>query len=129
VTAAPGAGPGRERGQASVELALVLPAIAILLLAALQVVVVMRDAVALTAASRAAARRAVVEPVAPEVRAAAVAETRLAASRLSVVVGGDRRPGGLATVVVTYRSPTAVPLVGAFVGDIELRERITVRCE
>jgi Flp pilus assembly protein TadG len=109
-----------------VELALVLPLLAVVVLVVLQVVVVMRDAVALTAAARAAARRAMVDTDAGGLRAAAAGETRLRPDRLTVTVGGDTAPGGYATVVVRYRSPTDVAVVGAFVGDIDLTERFVV---
>jgi hypothetical protein len=33
------------------------------------------------------------------------------------------------TVVVTYRSPTDVPLVGALVGDVTMHERFVGRSE
>lgn len=118
--------PRSDRAQATVELALVMPVVAVLVLVVLQVVVVMRDSVALTAAARAAARRAMVDPGPASVRAAAVGETRLSPARLSVSIGGSTEPGGYATVTVRYSSPTDVPLVGAFVGDVALSERFVV---
>jgi hypothetical protein len=45
-----------------------------------------------------------------------------------VAVGGDRRPGGLATVAVTS-SPTGLPIVGRVLAGIELRERLVARVE
>jgi len=113
-------------GQATVEVALALPLVAVVLLVVLQIALVERDAVALTAAARAAARRVMVDPGVAGARDAAVRETRLDARRLSVTVSGDTAVGGYATVVVRYRSPTDVPLVGSFVGDVELGERFVV---
>lgn len=117
---------GSERGQASVELALVLPVVAVVLLVVLQLVVVFRDRVALTGAARAAARRAMVDPSPAAARAAAIGETSLRSDRLAVSVSGDPGSGGVVTVTVRYRSPTDVPVVGRFVGDVELIERFTV---
>ena len=50
----------RQRGQATVELALALPLVCLLLLAVLQVAVVARDRLAVEHAARAAARAAAV---------------------------------------------------------------------
>jgi Flp pilus assembly protein TadG len=114
-----------DRGQATVELALILPIVAITLLVVLQLMSVIRDDVALVEAARAAARRAMVEPDEASVRAAAATGTRLDPSRLSVSLSGDRSTGGQVTVVVTYRAPTDVPIVGRFVGDVHLSQRFT----
>lgn len=115
-----------EGAQATVELALVLPLVAVFVLVVLQVVVVMRDSVALTAAARAAARRAMVDPTPASARSAALGETRLSPDRLTVALGGSTAPGSYATVTVRYSAPTDVPLVGALVGDIALQERFVV---
>lgn len=115
-----------ERAQATAELALVLPLVVIVLLVAMQVVLVMRDAVALTSAARAGARRAMVDPSPGMVRAAVTGETALVTRRFGVDIAGGAGAGDMVTVTVTYRSPTDVPIVGAFVGDVELRERFTV---
>jgi hypothetical protein len=45
-----------------------------------------------------------------------------------VEVGGQPRAGGLAEVTVELR-PVAVPVVGAAVSRVRLRERIVVRVE
>lgn len=115
-----------ERGQATAELALILPVVAVVVLVVWQMVVVFRDRVALTGAARAAARRAMVDPSPAATRSAAAAETSLRRDRISVTVGGDPGPGGLVTVTVRYRSPTDVAVVGRFVGDVDLVERFTV---
>lgn len=118
-----------ERAQATVELAVALPLVAVILLVVLQLTVVARDAVALTASARAAARRVMVVAEPSAALTAATTETRLDPRRMSVQVSGDTAPGGYATVLVRYRSPTDVPVVGAFVGDVELRERFVVMRE
>lgn len=113
-------------GQSTVEVALAVPIVVVILLVVLQVAVVVRDAVALTAAARAGARRAMVVPNQSAVLAAASGETRLRRDRLRATVSGDPGPDGFVTVVVSYRSPTDVPLVGAFIGDVDLSERLVV---
>lgn len=115
----------RDRGQATVEFALLLPLVVVVVLVVLQILSVARDAVALTAAARAGARAAMVEADVGAIRAAAAGETRLAPGRLTLAVRGAA-PGGLVVVTATYRAPTDVPLVGAFVGDVTLTERFTV---
>ncbi len=37
--------------------------------------------------------------------------------------------GGDVTVTVTYHAPTSVPLIGAILGDVELRASSTFRVE
>ena len=115
----------REQGQATVELALLLPLLALVTLAVVQVGLVARDQVALTHVAREAARAAVVDPSSASVRAAAERASSLEPGRLRVVVRGDVD----VTVVVTYRSPTEVPLVGRLVGDVTLTERFSGRRE
>lgn len=111
------------------ELALLLPLLVTLLLGVVQVGLVVRSAVATTQAARAAARAAIVDPSTGSVTAAARAATALPSSRLVVTVGGDRRPGGWAVVIVRYRDPTDVPLVGRLVPPVTLVERLVVRVE
>ena len=115
----------REQGQATVELALLLPLLALVTLAVVQVGVVARDRVALTHVAREAARAAVVDPSPAEVRAAAVEASSLDPARLRVVVRGDHE----VTVVVTYRSATEVPLIGRLVDDVTFTERFVGRAE
>ena len=108
------------------ELALLLPVVAVALLLVVQVGLVMRDRVLVVDATRTAARAVAVDPT------SAAARTALrdagAPQGLRVAVSGDRRPGGLVTVSVTG-SPTAVPIVGRVVAGVELREHLTVRVE
>ncbi len=50
-------------------------------------------------------------------------------NRLTVELGPQRARGQLVEVVVRYRSPTEVPIVGRFVDDVELRATAVVRLE
>ncbi len=118
-----------ERGQATVELAAVLPFVAVLLLVVVQVGVVVRAQVLVVHAAREGARAAAVDPSPAAAATAAAASGELAPNRLRVDVEGAGRPGGDVTVTATYRVETQVPLVGALVGDVEVRGTATMRVE
>lgn len=123
------AGAGRDRGQSSVEVALLLPFVALLLLAVVQVGLVARDQVLVVHAAREAARAAAVDAADGAARDAAASATDLSPARFSVEVSGRGEAGTRVEVVVRYRSETAVPLVGRLVGDVELTGRATMRVE
>jgi len=118
-----------DRGQAAVELALVLPVVLLLVLAALQVGLVARDVVLVQHAAREAARAAAVDGDVSRIRAAAVEGSGLPADRLEVTVSARGEPGTTVTVTVRYRSPTDVPLAGALVADRVLDASATMRVE
>ncbi len=119
----------RDEGQASVELALVLPLVIILLLVVVQVGLVVRDQILVVHAAREAAREAAVDPAPDAPRRAALASSTLAGDRLTVTSTGRGPAGSRVRVEVAYRSPTALPLVGAAVGDLTLRAAVTMRVE
>jgi len=118
-----------ERGQATVELALVLPLVVALVLLVLQAGLVGRDQVLVVHAAREAARVAAVDADAGAPSAAARAATPLDGSRLRVTVGPRGGPGSIVRVEVSYRCPTDVPLVGRFAGDVELHASAAMRVE
>ncbi|HVE47656.1 MAG TPA: TadE/TadG family type IV pilus assembly protein [Acidimicrobiales bacterium] len=122
------AGKGDE-GQAAVELALVLPLVALLLLAVVQVVLVVRDQVLVVHAAREAARAAAVDPSAGVARKAALAGAPLAGDRLSLELSGREKDSGQVAVVLAYRSPTRAPVVGALLPDIVLHAQASMRRE
>lgn len=113
-------------GQATVETALLLPVVAMALLAVIQVGLIVHSRVMVTHAAREAARAAAVGEPSGAVTDAAVAAGGLAPQRLDVSVGSG---GGRVTVTVRYDAPTSVPLVGALVGDVELVASATMRRE
>ena len=119
----------REGGQATVEVALLLPLVATMLLGVIQVGLVVRDQVLVTHAAREAARAAAVDPTEAVAREGAEAGARLDSSRLDVELSGSAEPGGRLTVTVRYRSPTTVPLVGQLLGDRTLTAGATMRVE
>lgn len=123
-----------ERGQATVELVLLVPVFVLLALSVVQAGVVVRDRLLVAHAAREGARAAAVEPTTGAATAAAQAATGLDPARLGVAVtvisvpGGDGS-GGRVAVTVHYRAPTRVPLVGILVPDIDLSSRIVARIE
>lgn len=116
----------KDRGQSTVEFALVLPLVLILLLGLLQVGLLLRDQLLVSSAAREAAREAAVSADSGRIEAAAV---RSAPNlELTVTVsGGDRR--GDAIKVLVAAPPTQLPLVGAFVSGRTLRASATMRLE
>ena len=129
MTARPREGVDHERGQAAVELALVLPLVVLLLLAVVQVGLVVRDQVLVVHAAREAAREAAVDEHPAAATKAAEDAAGLRRSRLDVAVADRGKPGSRVRVTVRYRAPTDVPLVGALVGDVALRGTATMRVE
>jgi Flp pilus assembly protein TadG len=119
----------REGGQATVEVALLLPLVATMLLAVVQVGLVVRDQVLVTHAAREAARAAAVDPTLDVAREGAEAAARLDPARLDVDLAGSTDPGGRLSVIVRYRSPTDVPLVGQLIGDRTVTAEATMRVE
>lgn len=120
----------RDTGQATVELVLVLPVLVVACLAVVQVAAVARRGVLVAHAAREAARAAAVEAddlAAPAAaRAAAARAAGLDADRLEVTV---MRDDTVVVVVVRYRDPTDVAVVGRLVGPVTLQERVTMRRE
>jgi Flp pilus assembly pilin Flp len=118
-----------ESGQATVELALVLPLVALFLLAVVQVALVARDTILVVHAAREAVREAAVDPSRAGARRAAEVGSGLSGPRLAVDVVRRGAPGGQVEVRVTYRAPTDVPLIGKLVPDVELSTRAIMRVE
>lgn len=119
----------RERGQATVELALVLPLAVLMALIVVQLGVVAKDLLLVHHAAREAARAAAVEPTQAAARAAAVGSTSLDPGRVSVSLEGGGSTGDRTTAIVVYRAPTSVPLIGPLLPDVTLRAGVTMRVE
>lgn len=117
---------GEARGQATVEFALVLPLLLGLLLFVVQVGLVVRDQIMVVNAAREGARTAAVDPSAGSVRRDVLASGALDPARTSVALDTGTRT---VTVTVTYRSTTRVPVIGALVGDLTLRQATTMQRE
>lgn len=116
---------GRERGQATVEFAFVLPLLVLALLAVVQVGLVVRDQLGVVHAAREAARAASVDPDTD--RAARAAHRTLPGADVSV----SSRPkvGGEISVTVHYTSVTDLPLVGVLFPDPDLHATSVMRVE
>jgi hypothetical protein len=119
----------REDGQATVELALCLPVLAVIALVLLQVAVVVRDQVLLTHAVREAAREVAVSADPAAARRAAVSSGSLDGDRLTLTITGRGRPGSRAVIEARYASPTDLPIVGRLLGDLEIRAFAAIRVE
>ena len=120
-----------DEGQAAVEVALVLPLVALLLLLLVQVGLLVRDQVLVVHAAREAARAAAVDAGDGVATGAALTATGFEQDRIhtTTTADGGRRAGGTVRVEVTYRAPTDVPLVGGLLGDPTLRATAAMRIE
>ena len=116
---------GGDSGQTTAELALLFPVVFLLALCLVQAARVLRDDLALSSAAREAARAASLDPD------PARAERAAAAVLPGATVRSDPRPavGQLVTVTVSYRSATALPLVGPLLPDPVLTARAAMRVE
>ena len=120
---------GPDRGQSTVELALALPVVVLLLLVLLQVALVGRDVVLVAHAAREGARAAATNDDPDAARTAAEASAGLDPDRMEVDVTERGGPGTRVGVVIRYRVRTDVPLVGRFLGDRTVVTRVTMRVE
>ena len=111
------------------ELALVLPLVMMLLLAVVQLGLLVRDQILVVHAAREAVREAAVDPAPDAARRAALASSTLTESRVTVSATGRGAVGSRVRVDVAYRAPTAVPLLGAALGDLTLTASATMRVE
>lgn len=118
-----------ERGQSTVEFALCLPLVAVLVALVLQVGVVAVDMGRLWHAAREAARVAAVTGDREAIRRAA--ETAgVDLQRLSVdPVGPDRAQGAPVTVDVRHDPAASIPLVGRLLDGVSLTASATMRIE
>lgn len=114
-----------QAGQTTVELALIFPVVLLLILVLVQAALILRDQLALTGAAREAARAASLDP--DPARAERAAAAVLPGATVSF---GPRPPvGELIRVSVSYRSPTALPLVGPLLPEPVLVARAAMRVE
>lgn len=121
--------PSADGGQSTVELALVLPVLLVLVLGIVQVGLVVRDHVRVVHAAREGARAAAVSSDPAAAEQAVAANAGLAPDRLRVVTSGRGARGSAVTVSVTYRASTDLPLVGPLLPDLELDAAATMRVE
>ncbi len=115
----------RERGQATVEFALLLPVVVMAALAVIQVALIVRDHVSTVHAAREAVRAASVDPD----PGAATRAARRVLARAKVHVGARPPVGEQITVEVDFVSRTRLPLVGALFPDPTLEATAVMRVE
>ena len=115
----------RDIGQATVELALCLPLLFMFLLGIVQLVVVVRDQMAVQLAAREAARAAsVAEPSGASAQGAA---ERAVALRPLIV--GTNSAIDTITITVSHVTRTDVPMIGALLPDITVSATATMALE
>lgn len=119
-----------DHGQSTVEFALVLPLVVLVAMFIVQAGLVVRDQVLVTHAAREAARAAAVsdaDRLDAALRAARQAGD-LEEDRLGVTVS-MLEGGSSVRVVVSYRSPTDLALVGSLVPDVNLDASVVMQVE
>ncbi len=117
-----------ESGQATVELALCLPALALVFAGLVETSMVAVDQVRVWHAAREAARASAVDPDPAAAREAA--QAGLSDVEVSVEPGPEERtPGGATKVHVSYAYDSRVPLIGTVFERIVLEADATMRIE
>lgn len=122
-----GARPTRQ-GQATVELALLMPLLMVMALFLAQLALAARDQIMVTHAAREAARAVAVGNDAAVARSAALAAARLDPRRLRVHVEELTGTGNVA-VRLDYRSPVRFAPLGIVLDDLVLSGEATMRSE
>lgn len=121
-----GKNPCNDRGQAAVELALVLPIVCLMFLALIQVGLVVHSQLLVVHAAREGARAAAVDARSGAAEVAVWGGTPLEVDRTKVdsVIQGDR-----VVVKVRYQFAADLPIIGALVKDRELSASATMQIE
>ena len=119
-----------DHGQSTVEFALVLPLVALVVLFIVQAGCVVRDQVLVSHAAREGARAAAVSD-ADRTGAAIVAAKRAGELRVDQISGEVTMLEGGETVrvVISYRSVTDMPIIGILLPDIDLHATVVMRVE
>jgi Flp pilus assembly protein TadG len=115
----------QDHGQATVELALCLPLLCLFLLGIVQLVVIVRDQLAVQLAAREGARAAAV--AASPARAAEASANGAVTLRPLLVTTASS--GAAVTVTVSHITHTDVPLIGALLPDITVTADATMALE
>lgn len=114
-----------HRGQAAVEIALVMPVVVVFMLLILQVGLVVREQIALIHACGAAARAASISD-SPSAAASSVFSASSFGDRAGIAV---TTKNGLVTVDVVFNHPTDLAIVGLFLPDLTLRASATYQLQ
>lgn len=118
-------GGGRDRGQAAVEFAIALPLVVVLLLGVIQVVVVVRDQIAVELAAREGARAGSVA-ASPAAAASAAAGRATELSPLDVTTSAT---DDHVTVSVSFTSRNRLPILGIAIRDVDVSASVTMARE
>jgi len=118
-----------EEGQATAELALLLPVILIIVLAVGQLALIWRSQLLVTQAAREAARIGAVSADPAAIGAAARRASGLDPSRVEVTIVERGAPGGLIVVRVRYFPVDQLPIVGAATGSVVVSATATMLVE
>ncbi len=116
-----------ERGSATVELALLVPLVLVLLLAVVEVAAAARTQIELIAAAREGVRVAAVNPDPARALAAAQAVLGERGDDARIRVHRPHIVGRSAEVTVTYERRSTLPFLGRF--SVPLRARAVMRVE
>ena len=118
-----------DDGQATAELALLVPVLLVIVLLVGQMVLVWRGQLLVTQAAQEAARVGVVSSDVTAMTEAARGATGLDPSRISVQVLKRDAPGGLVTVRVSYHPVDQLPIVGIAVRAMTVSATATMLVE
>lgn len=114
-----------DRGQATVEFALTIPVLLLVLLGAVQVFVLLVDRLHLVHVTRDATRAASVSGD-PSAAVSTVIERAWPDRTVSYRVSDD---GTVVSVTIELVDPTDVPIIGRFLPDVHLTESLTMLVE
>ena len=118
-----------ESGQATAELALLLPVMLIIVLAVGQLVLIWRSQLLVTQAAREAARIGAVSADPSAIGDAARGASGLDPGRVEVIILERGAPGGLVVVRVQYFPVDRLPIVGAATGSVVVSATATMLVE
>ena len=116
-------------GQATLEFALLLPALMLIVMFSVQVFLLTRDQMMLLHAARAASRAVAVSNDPSLAQSVVVGSTQLDPRRLTVSVLGDAQPGEEVAVRLEYRSQVAFALFRLMVEEVAIVEELVMIAE
>jgi len=118
-----------ESGQATAELALLLPAMLVIVLAVAQLALIWRSQLLVTQAAREAARIGAVSADPAAIAAAARRATGLDPTRVEVTIVERGAPGEIVAVRVRYFPVDPLPIVGAATTSVVVSATATMLVE
>ena len=116
-------------GQATLEFALLLPALMLIVMFSVQVFLLTRDQMMLLHAARVASRTVAISNDPSLAQSVVVGSTQLDPRRLTVSVLGDAQPGEEVTVRLEYRSQVAFALFRLMVEEVVIEEELMMSAE